>query len=281
MKDFKQIIDTWINENTLPYNNPISLATLRIFMQHEKDIDAFNDLTHCKFIKYNDEYRIIPCNGGDFNYFTLPKFDGNNLEYETCFDLLIWELLSVIYEKGDSILEDTIKVNIQDAKDVLKYFNIDYEYNVNIEEEYYNIKDGYYLYEGDGWDDDAEYYFHHSELYEVLKNFCVKYFKYDFAPYTKYNPDFNPFNINLTKLTLDEKIEKASLNDLGKVLADFINIDGLFNNSSDAISFCQNIVNKINDKKLIKTLLLSLESTSILKDKEFFLNSKIEHLLNM
>lgn len=284
MKDFNSIIEKWVRCNTLPFNTELPLNSIRIYTQNNKAIEDFNCLTHCKFIEYNNEYRIIIPEHGDSHYFTVPEFDGRNIKYETCFDKLILELFGSVYVAGENILDDTIKVNIQDVKDALKYFRINYNFDIDPDEEDYRIEDGYYLYEGNDWDDDAMHYFKNSDLYENMKSFLISYFKYDFAPYTKYNTDFNPFSVNTKKLTLNKKFEKMTNNQIAKVLVDFLDTNGIFVNKSDATVFCMTLVDKINDKKLLKNLLLSLVSGKYykkLEDKERSLCERIEYILNI
>lgn len=283
MKDIKSIIDNWVKSSTLPHDASLALHTIRVYTKNDNTIEDFNSLTHCKFIEYEGKRRIITPSGGDSHYFTVAEFD-HDIEYENCFDDLILNLCGYIYDKGESILDDTIGVNIQDVKDVLKYFNIPYDFDIDMEDEDYCIENGYYLYTGDGWDDDAEHYFHNSSLYESMKTFFIGYFKYDFAPYTKYNPSFNPFDVDTKKLTLNEKIERMSNEQFAKILVDNFDIKGVFENYSDTLNFGLELTNKINDKTLLKNLLLSLvrgEYYKTLKDKESSLCDRIEYILNI
>ena len=284
MDRFIKIITDWINNNTIDYDYPLPLHVIRTFTEKNRNIDDFNSLTYCKFIEYNGIRRIIPRDGGDRHYFTLPEWDGKHIEYETCFDNLILKLFSHIYRPGEGILDDTIMVNIQDVKDTLKYFNIDYEFNVDPEEDDYRIENGFYKYEGDDWDDGAMHYFHSSEIYKLTKEALIKYFKYDFAPYTKYNPNFNPFEVDTKKLGLDDKIKKLSLDQLGYLLYCELSTENVFESHSEAKTFFNNLAKKIDDKDTIKKLLLSMDDSKYnnsLKDKERRLCNKIEYILNI
>lgn len=283
MKDINTIIEKWIKTSTVPSNSELSIGTVRAYTQNGKKIlESFNNLTYCKFIEYNDERRIVITNCYDSRHFIFYKYDCN-IEYERCFDNLIYDLIGSIYKEGNSGLDDTIKINIKDTQDVLKYFSINYIFNPDEKEEDYKIENGYYLYEGDNWDDDAEYYFHESDLYKNIRSFLIDYFKYDFAPYIKYNTDFNPFEVDTKELTLDEKFEKMSNNQFAKILVNYLNIDGIFVNRFDATDFCMTLIDKINDKKLFKNLLLSLvdKCFKTLEEKERILNREIEYILNI
>lgn len=228
MNRIEQIIEKWVQEYTVPFNTCPDRQRLyaytkddhfrKIRNNDEKEIErAFNELTKCAFLKYNDK-RLILLHDPKHKY----DFTTLDAKWYYNFDELIDRLLCLEWRERELqyyTTEEYIVISVKAAQEVLDYFNIDYNFIKHAEEWHFKLEDDnkdLYHFTGDGWDTNAEGEYKESELFELLDNKLREYFEYEFVPYKTYNPDFNQykecdhitdFNEMIDALTFDQILE--------------------------------------------------------------------------
>lgn len=277
MKDYNKIIENWINTYTVPFNTIPEKSQINTFRKSaikkiemdnpNVDLNTKNKLINdnldeffgCRFIKYNDERRIIIKNK-NFKYdfyicaWNGPQYDDSMPTIKN----LVYELINPIYVKEHYGLDDEYWVVIEEVKDLIKFLNIDYNYN-EPEEFDYRVENGKFKYEGDSWDDGAEYYFKDSNLFKTIKEAISKKFEYEYAPYSKYNPEFNYLEINKQIDNFDDLFTKLNkeqiINTLTLKCWENHSIIEEYANEKEFVK----LIESINDINSIKQLIKSLK----------------------
>lgn len=185
--DIEKIISNWVQKNTVPYNTPFSKETVKIFTSHREGQNLDN-MFGCRFIVYNDKRRIILNNKNQHKYeFYLISCDSHYDYYMPSIRPLVYDIFEISYVESDTYNDDEIRIKIDRLKEIEKHFHINF--NIN----YDRYDDDYIYWEGNHWDYDAEEDFKNSDVFKIFKEALGKYLQYEYAPYRKYNPDFDPF----------------------------------------------------------------------------------------
>lgn len=278
MKDFNKIIDNWINKYTVPCTTipeksqienfkKIEIERFNRFIKEGKlDEDAnkdeflrnaLNEWFGARFIKYNNEYRIILKNKNFKNNFYICSWNNHDFAEVSIKDL-VYELLDPEIEEGDSWFDNSYWVVVQDINDLIKFLDIDYKFNEPIECDW-RVEDGKYEFAGDGWDTSGESAFEESNLFKEVKEYIIKKFEYEYAPYTKYNPTFDFLNIDNPINKFDDIFKKLNkqqiINVLTKKCYDDKSIADEYTNKTEFVK----LLNLIDDMNLIKQIVKSLK----------------------
>ena len=171
------------------------------------------------------------------------------------------------YDSGETMLGDSISVNIERIHDIISFFDMDFNFEESeeIEDDDYRIEDGCFVYQGDQWDYDVEYYFKDSELYKKLTETLVSYLQYDFAPYRKYNPDFDYFQNNEPLKDYDKMFELLTKEQVIETLTAkcYKGHSISENNNPDLI---KKFIESLNDMELVKNYI----RTILFRDVDIF-----------
>jgi len=278
MKDFNKIIDNWINKYTVPCTTIPEKSQIENFKKIE--IEEFNKLIKegklnkdenqdnfvrkqldewfgARFIKYNDEYRIILKNKNFKNDFYICSWNNHDFADVSIKDL-VYELLDPEIEEGDSHFDDSYWVVIQDINDLLNLFNIDYKFDEPIECDW-RVENGKYEFEGDGWDTSGKEAFEESDLFVKVKEYIINKLEYEYATYRKYNPSFDFLNINKPINKFDDIFKKLNKQQIINILTSKCygdqSIADEYTNKKEFIK----LLNSINDIDLIKQIIKSLK----------------------
>jgi len=278
MKDFNKIIDNWINKYTVPCTTIPEKSQIENFKKIE--IEEFNKLIkegklnkdenqdnfvrkqldewfRARFIKYNDEYRIILKNKNFKNDFYICSWNNHDFADVSIKDL-VYELLDPEIEEGDSSFDNSYWVVIQDINDLLNLFNIDYKFNEPIECDW-RVENGKYEFLGDGWDTSGKAAFEESDLFVKVKEYIINKLEYEYATYRKYNPSFDFLNINKPINKFDDIFKKLNKQQIINILTSKCygdqSIADEYTNKKEFIK----LLNSINDMDLIKQIIKSLK----------------------
>ena len=279
MKDFKSIIERWVNEYTVPYNTTPSKKALEIFARPERTAEDVDEFMHCEFIVFDGERRIIIENPYFKHDFYVCIWDNPHKEitYKSSFHELMNSIMEPSYDSGETMLGDSISVNIEHIHDIISFFDMDFNFEESeeIEDDDYRIEDGCFVYQGDQWDYDAEYYFKDSELYKKLTETLVSYLQYDFAPYRKYNPNFDYFQNNKPLKDYDKMFElltkEQAIETLTAKCYEGHSISE--NNNPDLI---KKFIESLNDMELVKNYI----RTILFRDVDIF-TSTAQRMFNL
>lgn len=278
MKDFNKIIDNWINKYTVPCTTIPEKSQIESFKKME--IDRFNRFIKegklnkdenqdnfvrkqldewfgARFIKYNDEYRIILKDKNFKNDFYICSWSNHDLANVSIKDL-VYELLDPEIKEGDSLFNNSYLVVIQDINDLLKTFNIDYKFNEPIECNW-RVEDGKYEFSGDGWDTSGKTAFEESDLFVKVKEYVINKLEYEYATYRKHNPSFDYLNMDKPINEFDEIFNKLNKQQIINILT-----SKCYGNQSIADEYTNKkefikLLNSVNDINLIKQIIKSLK----------------------
>jgi len=186
--NIKEVIEQFIKDFTVPYNTEFAKRTVEIFT-NGKEGQNLDDYFGCRFIFYNGERRIIIKEKGHPHDFYVCEWEKNNEYSNVSINNLIYDILDAkYYENAYNCLDDRYEISIDRIKEINEFFGI----NLPVEDQ--GVPEGNKIcFSGDGWDDGAQECLEESDLFTELKDSVKKYFQYEYAPYKKYNPYFNPF----------------------------------------------------------------------------------------
>ncbi len=278
MKDFNKIIENWINKYTVPCTTIPEKSQIEKFKELEiehferyikegklnKDTDRdeyvrkqLDEWFGARFIKYNDEYRIILKDKNFKNDFYMCSWNNHDSANVSLKDL-VYELLDPEIEEGDSWFDNTYLVVINDINDLIKFLNIDYKFNDPIEC-HWRVENGKYEFAGDGWDTSGETSFEESELFETIKKCLIAKYEYEYAPYTKYNPTFDYLNVDNAINEFDDIFKKLNKQQIINLLN-----TKCYGNKSITDEYTNKkefnkLMNIVDDMNLIKQIIKSLK----------------------
>jgi hypothetical protein len=227
----KETIDKWFSEYTVPYDTCPDRHRLEAYTNEEfrksRDNDpekienSFNELTKCVFLVRNGERRILlkdPMQRYDFSFL--------DSQYWYNFNDLIERLLKTEYKEDDEMdytRRDYITVSISSSQEVLDYFNISYDFASYAKERDFLQEDSdadRFCFFGDGCYTNAESNYHNSSLFEELDKKLREYFRYEVAPYKKYNPDFDQYRESIRIMDFAEMVDALSFEQIKSVLTE-------------------------------------------------------------
>lgn len=184
----KEVIEQFIKDYTVPYNTEFAKRTVEIFTCG-KEGQNLDDYFGCRFIFYNGERKIIIKEKGHPHDFYVCEWEKNNEYSSASINNLINDVLDAkYYENPNDPLDDRFEISLDRIKEINEFFGINLPV-LNQGE----IEGNKICFSGNGWDNCAQECLEDSDLFTELKDSVKKYLQYEYAPYRKYNPDFNPF----------------------------------------------------------------------------------------
>ncbi len=282
MKDFNKIINNWINTYTVPCTNTPEKSQISKFKdlvienfnryikegKIDKDTNKddyirnkLNEWFGARFINYNGEWRIILKNKNFKNDFYICSWN-NHDSAEISIKDFVYELIDPEIKEGDSHFDDTYWVAIQDINDLINFLNIEYKFNDPIEQPW-AVENGKYEFAGDGWDISGEKAFEESDLFITIKDCIINMFKYEYAPYTKYNPSFDFLSSNEYINNFDDIFTKLNKEQIINVLTKKC-YDNIYDDKSLISEFTNEkefikLINSIDDMNIIKQIIKSFK----------------------
>ena len=217
----ENIIQKWIEENTVPYNTRPNKSSIPIYVRmslrkptnkrDKKSEWIFNKLCRCSFIMYKSERRILLKNPS-YKFAICSVVEPIEFKFKSLIDKLIDARRYIQKDIFQNLVKEYITISLTEVQEVLDYFGI--SYNFKDENKYYD--NGLYKFEFDGYRG-AEEYYRNSELYKKINSYLIEYFNLEIAPYKKYNPDFNQYKYAMEGsriLTVDDVINNFSFDQI-------------------------------------------------------------------
>jgi len=264
----ENIIQKWIEENTVPYNTRPNKSSIPIYVRmslrkptnkrDKKSEWIFNRLCRCSFIMYKSERRILLKNPS-YKFAICCGEEPIEFKFKSLIDKLIDARRYTQKDKFRNLVKEYITISLTEVQEVLDYFGI--SYNFKDENKYCHLdydNRGLYKFEFDGYRG-AEEYYRDSELYKKINSYLIEYFNLEIAPYKKYNPDFNQYKYAMEGsriLTVDDVINNFSFDQIlnaitGKYFHDGCSLLDISNISIDKIE----LFRKEENKEIFKNVL--------------------------
>ena len=133
----ENIIQKWIEENTVPYNTRPNKSSIPIYVRmslrkptnkrDKKSEWIFNRLCRCSFITYKSERRILLKNPY-YKFAVCCSEEPIEFKFKSLIDKLIDACHYTQKDKNQNLVKEYITISLTEIQKVLDYFGINYNF---------------------------------------------------------------------------------------------------------------------------------------------------------